>query len=84
MVYKEFICEFCGRKAIDRSHHKLRRYCSKQCADTHYRRLHGIGVNVSTTSCIFNKEVQCTVHKCSTCGWNPAVEEKRKEALAYG
>ena len=27
--------------------------------------------------CEFNKMVDCTVHNCFNCGWNPAVKEDR-------
>ena len=79
MEYREFTCVYCGRKAIDKSNSKTRIYCSERCAHTHYRRKHGVGITVKTPSCIYNKEVQCMVQKCGTCGWNPAVEKKRKE-----
>ena len=82
--YREFNCVVCGAKAIDRSPAQKRMYCSEQCAWDQFRRNRGIGVNAKTPPCIHNQEVQCAVHKCSTCGWNPKVEQRRKEALAYG
>ena len=33
------------------------------------------------TPCIHNDGVVCDVHNCETCGWNPDVEKKRKEAI---
>ena len=82
--YREFNCVVCGAKAIDRSPAQKRMYCSEQCAFHKFRRNHGIGVGIKTPSCIYNKEVHCEIHKCGTCGWNPKVEQRRKEALSYG
>lgn len=81
---REFTCVVCGAKAIDRSPAQNRIYCSTQCCDIQYRRNHGVGVGIRTPSCIHNEEVQCAVHKCGSCGWNPTVEQKRKEAMGYG
>ena len=84
MKYREFACVVCGTIDIDRSPAQKRIYCSPQCSFHQYRRNHGIGVGIKTPSCAYNKEVQCAVPKCGTCGWNPKVEQKRKEALGYG
>ena len=84
MKYREFSCIVCGTKAIDRSPAQRRIYCSDQCAHMRFRRSHGVGVMLKTPSCIHNKEIQCDVHKCGSCGWNPKVEKRRKEALVYG
>lgn len=37
------------------------------------------------TGCTFNpRGVQCTMqNKCGSCGWNQAVEQKRKEARRH-
>ena len=85
MEYREITCICCGAKAIDMSKTKTKKYCSEQCAWKQYRRNHGVGVKpVITPSCIYNEEVECKNHKCGSCGWNPKVEKKRKEAIAYG
>ena len=84
MNYREFTCVVCGAKAIDRSPAQKRIVCSDQCGQVRFRRNHGVGVGMKTPSCVHNKEIACQIHKCSTCGWNPEVEQKRKEALAYG
>ncbi len=81
MNYREFTCVVCGTKATDRSHSQNRMYCSVQCRDIGFRRNHGVGVSIKTPSCVHNKEIACQIHKCSTCGWNPEVEQKRKAAL---
>lgn len=32
--------------------------------------------------CVFNRRIDCSAHdKCENCGWNPVVEQKRKEAI---
>ena len=84
MKYREFKCAVCGEVTIDRSPGQRKKYCSDQCTQVQYRRNHGVGVNAVTPSCIYNKEVGCMIHKCGSCGWNPKVEQKRKEALIYG
>ena len=81
MEYKEFTCVICGKKALDKSTTQSRMYCSQKCASVAYER------NRKTrrkACCIHNSEVQCFGHKCSSCGWNPKVETRRKEALGYG
>lgn len=36
-------------------------------------------------TCIFNEGVDCNEPiYCATCGWNPAVEQERKSANAFG
>ena len=84
MKYREFNCVVCGAKAIDRSPAQKGLYCSQRCNMMHFRRDRGVGVEIKTPSCIHNKEVRCFEHKCGTCGWNPKVEMKRKEAMGYG
>ena len=32
----------------------------------------------SSGICSHNRMIICDTYKCSTCGWNPAVSEKRK------
>lgn len=83
--YREFTCVVCGAKAVDRSPAQKKMYCSDSCAWKGYRVSHGIGTSgFVTPDCIYNDSVECKIHKCSTCGWNPRVEAKRKEALGYG
>lgn len=84
MGHRELTCAYCGAKIIDRSKNQTKKFCSDYCAQAQYRRDHGVGVRIKTPSCIHNKEVRCFLHKCSTCGWNPEVELKRKEAFTYG
>lgn len=84
MGYREFTCIVCGRKGIDRSGTGTKKFCSGSCAQLYWRRSHGIGTTVKTPSCIYNIGIQCMEPNCNTCGWNTKVEEKRKEALAYG
>ena len=81
---REFTCLYCGAKGIDMSRTNTRKFCNENCTQAYYRRRHGVGVKIKTPSCIHNKEIRCMDHKCATCGWNPKVEKKRKEALAYG
>ena len=84
MNYREFTCAVCGNIAIDRSLTKTKKYCSEKCAVLSYRMSKGFVPSELANPCAYNKEVRCAVKKCSTCGWNPKVEQKRKEAFAYG
>lgn len=75
---KEFICEYCGKKAISTKHGgKDQKYCSKECREKAVLQRGGWGGE----RCPHNPEVLCTVPDCDKCGWNPEVEKKRKEAL---
>jgi hypothetical protein len=81
---REFTCIYCGAKGIDNSRTKTKKFCDCNCQQAYYRRQHGVGVGIKAPACIHNREVRCFVHMCGTCGWNPKVEKKRKEALGYG
>lgn len=85
MNYREFTCLYCGAKSIDMSKTKNRKYCDYTCLQAHnYRKKQGKLEIVPTQPCIYNRQVQCDLQKCGTCGWNPKVEKKRKEALGCG
>lgn len=84
MEYREFYCVVCGAKAIDYSTTRSKKYCSDECAQEQYRRNRGIGTNIKTALCKYNIAIGCPERKCSSCGWNPKVEAKRKEALGHG
>jgi hypothetical protein len=84
MEYRETTCVYCGAKITDRSTNHARKFCSDYCAQAQFRRDHGIGVMIKTPSCIHNIHIRCEDHRCGRCGWNPEVEQKRKEAFAYG
>ena len=36
---------------------------------------------MKTRTCIYREGVECSVHKCEHCGWNPEVEIIRKQAI---
>lgn len=85
MAYREFYCECCGAKAIDRTYNQSRKYCSSGCAQKmYYRRNFAACDGEDYPTCVYNREIGCKRRKCSTCGWNPTVEAKRKEALING
>lgn len=81
---RKFTCLNCGAKGIDNSKSGNRKFCDPNCTQAYYRRQHGVGVEIKTPPCTYNKEIRCNEHKCGSCGWNPKVEKKRKEALGYG
>ena len=84
MEYREFNCLYCGAKVIDRSRTKTKKFCDPNCQQAYYRMKRGMGTNLMSPPCIHNISVRCFEHKCSKCGWNPKVEQKRKEALGCG
>lgn len=84
MEYREFTCLYCGEKGIDMSRGKNKKFCDENCQQAYYRKQKGMGANIIAPPCMHNISVRCFEHKCGTCGWNPKVEKKRKEALGYG
>ena len=52
-------------------------YCSAECREAARSAKYGWG----EIRCKFNDYVNCGVHQCDNCGWNPEVEQKRKEAI---
>ena len=85
MNYREFTCLNCGAKSIDMSRTKNKKFCGMHCNQAyHYKKKQGkLDVDL-TRPCIYNRQVQCDSFRCGTCGWNPKVEQRRKEALGYG
>ena len=84
METQEIKCVVCGKKITDRSTNHSRMYCSLSCNYLAFRTRHGMA-KPPAYSCIHNKYVECKTHNsCGTCGWNPEVEQRRKEAFAYG
>lgn len=89
MEHKEYTCFLCGKKGIDLTTRQNQMFCSRNCRQKYYYRM-GMGGNIrkhkprSPYSCVHNQEIICKIHNCSTCGWNPEVAQKRKEAFAYG
>ena len=73
---REFTCVICGAKGIDRSATQRKKYCSTECANKARYCKRG---NEAETICKFNDGVQCVDQQCERCGWNPAVEQRRKE-----
>lgn len=77
-------CPVCG-KALPKTARNDAIYCGKVCANREYnsRRTYN-----NRTPCIYQPEaVWCNrkIHDCSTCGWNPEVEEhRRKETKGEG
>ena len=85
MKYREFTCLNCGAKVIDMSRTKNKKFCDMHCNQAYYyKKKQGELDKVPTNPCIHNIAVICDLQKCGTCGWNPKVEKKRKEALGCG
>lgn len=77
---RKFTCVICGAKAIDRGSKQNAKFCSKECSNVHWNRMRRGGYK-GYQACKFNIGISCIEEKCENCGWNPAVAEKRKEAL---
>lgn len=73
-------CPVCG-KALPETARSHAVHCSKKC---YHRATYALRPEVLTTPCKYNPDaVMCNpnVHKCSTCGWNPSVEERRRKEI---
>ena len=79
-TYREFNCEECGRKTIDKSVRQNGKYCSPYCNKRAYLRRKGKAKDVIIL-CKYNEGVACDSPNCYGCGWHPDVEKKRKELL---
>ena len=85
MELREFICLNCGTKGIDKSVTKNKKFCDMHCSQAYYyKKKSGKLYADPVLPCIYNREVRCDQKKCSTCGWNPDVEEQRKAAIVGG
>lgn len=80
MKYREFTCVVCGRKAIDKGVRQDAKYCSQTCNQKGYYLARRAKPYVGSV-CRYNDGVTCNSCNCAECGWNPAVEKMRKEAL---
>ena len=73
-------CAFCNKVFESRRDNHI--FCSDRCAAAHQRQRKKPIIDLpKERQCVFNPGVLCEDNKCQNCGWNPAVEEKRKEAL---
>lgn len=79
---REFTCIVCGNKAIDRGYRQAAKYCGEKCRNR-ARYYADIEARSAASACMFNEGVICYKRNCENCGWNPVVDERRKEAL-YG
>ena len=74
------VCEHCGKEFVSR---RLgARFCSHICAN---QRPSGRKDYTQKKVCPYNIAVECDIYqraKCESCGWNPKVEQKRREAKA--
>ena len=75
-MFRYYRCAVCGKRGLDTSPSKNRRFCSKECSNTYFSKK-----RVTSDACTFNEGVVCDKHKCRKCGWNPAVAKMRVEAL---
>ena len=79
---REFTCIVCGAKGIDTSHSQNKMFCGLECKNFHWRKTHAKRT-IEYEQCIYNEGVECTLHRCGRCGWNPTVAKKRLE-VAHG
>ena len=73
-------CAFCNKVFESRRDDHI--FCSERCNAAHRRHRKKLCVDLpEERQCVFNQGVLCEDNKCENCGWNPAVEKRRKEAL---
>lgn len=75
---KKYTCLNCGA-AFEAD--RFRKYCSVRCNRTYLQRDYRAKEKIPM-DCLFNEGVACCDHTCDTCGWNPAVSQKRLEAIS--
>ena len=70
-----FICKHCHEKFEGNKGETNRIFCSAQCFKE-FKKFE------AKQSCPHNLGVICSDHySCFKCGWNPAVEQRRKEVM---
>lgn len=86
-----FTCLYCGKEFLARR--KEAKYCCWKCSNLSKTKNHKKPARAKLTKseiangifiCPHNDGVRCSMCLCKTCGWNPAVALKRKEALYEG
>lgn len=78
---KTIVCKNCGKMVVVKGEYQ-KLFCSPQCGMTYrYRRRKIAAQSVRKPQCRFNEGVECAAGDCAKCGWNPAVENERKESL---
>ena len=82
MNIQETNCVICGKKITDRSTNHARKYCSESCSYQGWRIRNGLQAKKPAFLCVHNNYVECQIHNCRTCGWNPEVAQKRLDAFA--
>jgi hypothetical protein len=80
----EVTCIHCGKKVLAKKAFAM--YCNASCRNKHRWSRIKQGLvpyerSFALPECPYNEGVNCGVQKCRACGWNPAVAEKRMEAL---
>ena len=76
----EFTCVVCGTKGMCLGGSHMKKYCSIKCRNISSSLRRGYGAR-NGKNCKYNDGVVCLIEHCERCGWNPVVEERRKEAL---
>ena len=81
-----FTCLACGKEFWARR--KDAKYCNMYCSNGRKRiqqlKLTKAEIEAVVFQCPHNDAVRCSMSRCGVCGWNPSVEQKRKEALYEG
>lgn len=80
------VCEVCGTEFLKTRFNK--EYCSRRCASVAANRAARARarelIAENGTECPYNVAVRCDERKCNSCGWNPVVARRRKEARCNG
>ena len=77
---KMITCKLCGKEF--NYYRERTKFCSRDCYNKHREMLVAQGINAYQQSiCRHNVGVACEEQNCDTCGWNPAVAQKRMERI---
>lgn len=79
-------CDVCGTVFLTDRANKARcsRKCSNIAANRAKRERERINKIEHKTDCPHNSALLCYKRNCGSCGWNPVVEQMRKEARSNG
>lgn len=72
-----FTCLFCGKSG--ETNRREQKYCGTACRQRYRRNVRR--PQLEFTPCPYNAGVDCRGDNCFKCGWNPEVEQKRREKM---
>ena len=80
------VCVVCGAEFEMTRPHKT--HCSRRCTMIERNRKARAKAKAKAklvgVYCLYNEDIICYERKCDSCGWNPVVAQRRKEAMGNG